>query len=70
MGCCTSQTCRGGGAQHPSELFKVNDEIDVTVLKFDPDTERVSLGHKQLHDDPGSPRQTAIRSDSVWRVRS
>ena len=41
-----------GRAQHPSELFKVNDEIDVTVLKFDPETERVSLGHKQLHDDP------------------
>lgn len=41
-----------GRAQHPSELFKVNDEIDVTVLKFDPETERVSLGHKQLQDDP------------------
>ncbi len=41
-----------GRAQHPSELFTVNDEIDVTVLKFDPETERVSLGHKQLLDDP------------------
>jgi len=41
-----------GRAQHPAELFKVNDEIDVTVLKFDPETERVSLGHKQLFDDP------------------
>ena len=41
-----------GRSQHPSELFSVNDEIDVTVLKFDPETERVSLGHKQLQDDP------------------
>ena len=41
-----------GRAQHPSELFKVNDEVEVTVLKFDPETERVSLGYKQLHDDP------------------
>jgi len=41
-----------GRAQHPSELFKVNDEIEVTVLKYDPDTERVSLGYKQLHADP------------------
>ena len=41
-----------GRVSHPSELFKVNDEIDVVVLKFDPDTERVSLGHKQLRDDP------------------
>jgi small subunit ribosomal protein S1 len=41
-----------GRAQHPSELFKVNDEVEVIVLKYDPATERVSLGYKQLHDDP------------------
>ncbi len=41
-----------GRSQHPSELFNVNDEIDVTVLKFDAEAERVSLGHKQLQDDP------------------
>ena len=37
-----------GRVGHPSELFKVNDEIDVIVLKYDPATERVSLGYKQL----------------------
>ncbi len=41
-----------GRVGHPSELFKVNDEIDVIVLKYDPATERVSLGHKQLVADP------------------
>ena len=41
-----------GRSQHPSELFKVNDEVEVTVLKYDPATERVSLGYKQLHADP------------------
>jgi small subunit ribosomal protein S1 len=41
-----------GRVGHPSELFKVNDEIDVIVLKYDPETERVSLGHKQLIQDP------------------
>jgi small subunit ribosomal protein S1 len=41
-----------GRVGHPSELFKVNDEIDVVVLKYDPATERVSLGHKQLVQDP------------------
>src|ERR671912_737409 len=41
-----------GRVGHPSELFKVNDEIDVIVLKYDPSTERVSLGHKQLITDP------------------
>ncbi|MYD86788.1 MAG: 30S ribosomal protein S1 [Acidobacteria bacterium] len=41
-----------GRAQHPSELFNVNDEVEIIVLKFDPATERVSLGYKQLHADP------------------
>ena len=41
-----------GRAQHPSELFKVNDDVEVVVLKYDATTERVSLGYKQLHDDP------------------
>jgi small subunit ribosomal protein S1 len=41
-----------GRAAHPSELFKVNDEVDIVVLKFDRSTERVSLGYKQLHADP------------------
>src|SRR5687767_12267496 len=41
-----------GRVGHPSELFKVNDEVDVVVLKYDPSTERVSLGHKQLVQDP------------------
>ena len=41
-----------GRVQHPSELFKVNDKVEVTVLKYDADTERVSLGYKQLHADP------------------
>src|SRR5687767_5269205 len=41
-----------GRVGHPSELFKVNDEVDVIVLKYDPSTERVSLGHKQLVQVP------------------
>jgi small subunit ribosomal protein S1 len=43
-----------GRVSHPSELFKVNDEVDVIVLKYDASTERVSLGHKQLTPDPWS----------------
>ena len=41
-----------GRVGHPSEIFKVNDEVDVIVLKYDAATERVSLGHKQLVQDP------------------
>jgi small subunit ribosomal protein S1 len=43
-----------GRVTHPSEVVKVGDEIDVVVLKYDPATERVSLGHKQLVADPWS----------------
>jgi small subunit ribosomal protein S1 len=37
---------------HPSEVLNIGDEVDVTVLKFDRDKERVSLGMKQLQSDP------------------
>lgn len=41
-----------GRLGHPSEVLKVNDEIDVVVLKYDADKEKVSLGYKQLQEDP------------------
>jgi len=41
-----------GRVSHPSELFQVGDEIKVKVLKFDPESERVSLGLKQIQPDP------------------
>jgi small subunit ribosomal protein S1 len=43
-----------GRLQNPSELFKVGDVIQVKVLKFDRERERVSLGYKQLLPDPWS----------------
>jgi small subunit ribosomal protein S1 len=41
-----------GRIKHPSEVLNVGDEIEVKVLKFDNEKERVSLGMKQLHADP------------------
>ena len=38
--------------KHPSEMVEVGQEIDVKVLKFDKERNRVSLGLKQLGDDP------------------
>lgn len=38
--------------KHPSEIVSVGDEIDVKVLKYDRDRNRVSLGLKQLGEDP------------------
>jgi len=43
-----------GRLQSPNELFKVGDNIQVKVLKFDRERERVSLGYKQLQPDPWS----------------
>jgi len=38
--------------KHPSEIVEVGQEIDVKILKFDRERNRVSLGLKQLGDDP------------------
>jgi len=41
-----------GRINHPSDILKVNDDIQVKILKFDQDRERVSLGLKQIQPDP------------------
>jgi small subunit ribosomal protein S1 len=41
-----------GRIQNPNEIFKVGETIQVKILKFDHDRERVSLGYKQLLPDP------------------
>jgi small subunit ribosomal protein S1 len=41
-----------GRINHPSEALNVGDEVRVVVLKFDPASERVSLGTKQIQEDP------------------
>ena len=41
-----------GRINHPSELFQVSDKVKVKVLKFNSESERVSLGLKQITPDP------------------
>ena len=41
-----------GRVSHPSELLSIGDSVKVTVLKYDKERERVSLGHKQITPDP------------------
>ena len=41
-----------GRINHPSEMFNIGDEIKVKILKFDAESERVSLGYKQITEDP------------------
>lgn len=47
---------------HPRELVKVGDKIKVKVIQFDPESHRISLGAKQLEDDPW---ETASRAFNV-----
>jgi small subunit ribosomal protein S1 len=56
-----------GRINHPSELFNVGDEIDIVVLKFDRERERVSLGYKQSQSDPWE--KAAERYPPYSRVR-
>ena len=41
-----------GRITHPSEMFEVSQQIEVKVLKYDEDSQRVSLGYKQIRPDP------------------
>ena len=41
-----------GRVNHPSEVFNVGDKVEVKVLKYNAETERVSLGLKQTMEDP------------------
>jgi small subunit ribosomal protein S1 len=49
-----------GRVNHPSELFQMGDEVTVRVLKYNPETERVSLGLKQTQEDPWSHAEEAF----------
>src|SRR5262245_58925573 len=53
----TDMSC--GRVNHPEELFKVGDEVTVKVLKYNPETERVSLGLKQTQEDPWNHAEEA-----------
>ncbi len=60
-----------GRINHPSEMFNVGDEIEVVILKYDREKERVSLGYKQRMPDPWEraaekyPMYTRIRGKVV-----
>ncbi|CAN5542582.1 30S ribosomal protein S1 [soil metagenome] len=48
-----------GRVNHPNELFHVGDEVTVRVLKYNAETERVSLGLKQTQEDPWTHAEEA-----------
>ena len=59
-----------GRVGHPSEMLNVGDKVAVVVLKYDPESERVSLGMKQIQEDPWHRAPSATRSARAWPARS
>lgn len=51
--------------KHPSEFCKVGDAMDVVVLEIDMDNRRISLGHKQLEENPWDVFETLFGEGSV-----
>jgi len=51
--------------KHPSEFTKVGNDIDVVVLEIDKDNRRLSLGHKQLEENPWEVFETIFTVGSV-----
>ncbi len=53
--------------KHPSEFCKVGDEMEVIVLELDRDNRRLSLGHKQLEENPWDVFETEFAEGSVHK---
>ena len=51
--------------KHPSEFTSIGSEIDVVVLDIDKDNRRLSLGHKQLEENPWDVFETIFSVDSI-----
>jgi small subunit ribosomal protein S1 len=53
--------------KHPSEFCKIADKMEVVVLEIDAENRRLSLGHKQLEENPWDVFETVFTIDSVHR---
>ncbi|WP_084274364.1 30S ribosomal protein S1 [Crocinitomix catalasitica] len=51
--------------KHPSEFCKVGDKLDVVVLELDRENRRISLGHKQLEENPWDVFETTFAEGTV-----
>jgi len=51
--------------KHPAEFTKVGENIEVVVLEVDSEHRRLSLGHKQLEENPWDTYETIFRVDTV-----
>ena len=53
--------------KHPAEFTKIGEQIDVVVLDVDKENRRLSLGHKQLEENPWDVFETVFKVDSVHK---
>jgi small subunit ribosomal protein S1 len=51
--------------KHPSEFCKVNEEMNVVVLEIDRENRRISLGHKQLEENPWNIFESTFAEGSI-----
>ncbi|MBO4402491.1 MAG: 30S ribosomal protein S1 [Bacteroidales bacterium] len=51
--------------KHPAEFTKIGEKIDVVVLEMDPESRRLSLGHKQLEENPWDVFETIYTVGSI-----
>ena len=51
--------------KHPSEFTKIGEEIEVVVLEVDIEHRRLSLGHKQLEENPWDVYESLFKLDSI-----
>jgi small subunit ribosomal protein S1 len=53
--------------KHPAEFTKIGDSIEVIVLEVDSENRRLSLGHKQLEENPWEIFETVFTVDSIHK---
>ena len=54
---------------HPSEVLNVGESINVKVIRFNSETQRISLGMKQLEEDPWEGVEAKYTADSLFKGR-
>jgi 4-hydroxy-3-methylbut-2-enyl diphosphate reductase len=54
--------------KHPSEILKVGDEIEVSVLEFDKEKKKVSLGYRKIEDNPWYKAEEKYKVGDIVKV--
>ena len=55
--------------KHPSEVLKVGDSVEVTILKVDKEAVKISLGYKKLEDNPWEIAKRTFNEEDVVKVK-